>query len=125
MDAKIITKNSDSIVIQVEIPITKSMLTNEENIQKALNQAGLIATQDCLSEFDTDGSPIDVGNVRFTSKGKVSKIYQTPYGETTILRHVYQNSQGGATFCPLENDARIIVGSTPKFAKMVSSVATI
>ncbi len=35
-------------------------------------------------------------------------------------RHVYQSSQGGKTYCPLDRDARIIVSSTPKFAKMVS-----
>src|SRR5205085_9833655 len=49
------------------------------------------------------------------------KTYQTPYGEATVARHVYQTSEGGATFCPLERDARIIITSTPRFAKQVSS----
>jgi hypothetical protein len=39
---------------------------------------------------------------------------------TTVERHVSQSAQGGATYCPLDRDARIIVSSTPKFAKMVS-----
>lgn len=117
----IIEKNSKFIKIQIEIPITNSMLTTEENIQKALNEAGNEATGYVLTQFDTDGSPLKIGNIRYTSKGQVSKTYQTPYGEFTVARHVYQNSQGGATFCPLDNGARIIVGSTPKFSKMVSS----
>jgi Zn-finger protein len=121
MEAKIIEKKLNSIIIQVEIPITNSMLTTEEEIQKALNGAGIEATSYALQQFDTDGTPLKIDGLRYTTKGQVSKIYQTPYGEVKILRHVYQNSFGGATFCPLENEARIIVGSTPKFAKMVSS----
>jgi len=121
MKTKIIEKKLNSIVIQVEIPISKSMLTTEENIQSALNEVGLEATNYSLAQFDTDGIPLKIGSFRYTTKGQVSKIYQTPYGEVTIQRHVYQNKLGGATFCPLENDARIIVGTTPKFAKMVSS----
>ena len=33
---------------------------------------------------------------------------------------MYQSPKGGATFCPLESDARIIQGATPKLAKMLS-----
>ena len=39
---------------------------------------------------------------------------------TEVSRHVYQTSEGGATFCPLDRDARIIVSSTPRFAKQIS-----
>ncbi len=35
-------------------------------------------------------------------------------------RHVYQRSQGGKTFCPLDRGARIVVSSTPRFAKVIS-----
>jgi hypothetical protein len=38
-----------------------------------------------------------------------------------VNRHVYQRSVGGKTYCPLEREARIIVTSTPLFAKQVSS----
>ena len=38
-----------------------------------------------------------------------------------VLRHVYQRSGGGKTYCPLEREARIIITSTPLFAKQVSS----
>jgi hypothetical protein len=55
-----------------------------------------------------------------TSKGRVKKAYQTPYGEAWVKRHVYQTAKGGATFCPLETQARILNSATPKLAKMIS-----
>ena len=54
-------------------------------------------------------------------KGEQPKAYQTPYGEVIVNRHVYQRSCGGKTYCPLERDGRIIMTSTPFFAKQVSS----
>jgi len=97
-------------------------LESEEKVQTALNEAGSIVTGEALKcfGFDTDGSPIVFGGVRFTTKGQKAKSYQTPYGETEVLRHVYQTSQGGKTYCPLEQNARIFMTSTPRFAKIVS-----
>jgi len=120
MEAEIIIKNSKSITIQVTIPISEEMLTTEEAIQAGVNHAGKLATQHALSQFDTDGSPIKVGEKKYTSKGLQSKTYQCPFGEFELCRHVYQSNEGGSTYCPLDNDARILVFSTPKFAKMVS-----
>ena len=59
-------------------------------------------------------------NEKFTSKGKVEKEYQTPYGASKVSRHVYQRIRGGETFCPLDQKARIIITSTPRFAKQIS-----
>jgi hypothetical protein len=97
------------------------MLTKEEAIQIALNEPGNLATEYVLTQYDTDGSPVKVGEEKYTGKGQVSKIYQCPFGEFELCRHVYQSSEGGATCCPLEHDTRIIVCSTPKFSKSVSS----
>ena len=97
------------------------MLQTEEVIQEVLNEAGVLASKAALEQFDTDGSPIEIGGARWTSKGQEPKIYQTPYGEAVVARHVYQTSEGGATFCPLEREARIIITSTPRFAMQVSS----
>jgi hypothetical protein len=36
------------------------------------------------------------------------------------MRHVYQKSTGGETFCPLEVSGRIVITSTPKFAQQIS-----
>ncbi len=121
MKADLISRNQNEVVIKVSITMTASMLKTEESIQHSLNKAGCLATEIALSRYDTDGNPIMVNNEKFTSKGQIEKNYQTPYGEIKLPRHIYQNSLGGKTFCPLEKDAKIIVQSTPKFAKMASS----
>jgi len=120
MEAEIIKTGTNSITIQVTIPLSEEMLDTEEAIQRGVNQAGLLATQYALSQFDTDGSPIKVEKRKYTSKGSLSKTYQCPFGEFELCRHVYQSNEGGSTYCPLDNDARILIFSTPKFAKMVS-----
>ena len=121
MEAEIIKSDSNSVTIQVTIPLDKDMLSSEVSIQQFVNQAGLLATQYSLSRFDTDGTAITLGERKFTGKGQQSKTYQCPYGELELFRHVYQSNAGGNTYCPMDNDARILVYSTPKFAQMVSS----
>ena len=97
------------------------MLTSEEQIQASLNEAGSIATLSALKYLDTDGSAIEIAGKVMRTKGEQPKAYQTPYGEVIVNRHVYQRSGGGKTYCPLERDGRIIMTSTPFFAKQVSS----
>ena len=121
MAASVVAREENSITIQIQVRLSRSMLDTEEAIQNALNEAGVLATTAALEQFDTDGSPLEIGSTRWTSKGQEAKIYQTPYGEATVARHVYQTAEGGVTFCPLERDARIIITSTPRFAKQVSS----
>ena len=120
MDATIIARSPTSFTLQVEVPYNNSMLDFEETLQRRLNDAGVVATAEGLKQFDTDGSPITVGPVKFTTKGPVEKDYQTPYGVATVARHVYQSPDGGPTYCPLDRDARIVVTSTPRFAKVLS-----
>ena len=120
MSASIVARSETSFTVQVEIPYGSSMLDFEQAIQDRLNQAGVVATQEALQQFDTDGSPITIGSVKFTSKGPLPKEYQTPYGVATVARHVYQSPQGGKTYCPLDRDARIVTSSTPRFAKMIA-----
>ena len=120
MNATIITRTPTSFTLQVEVPYNDSMLDFEEVLQHRLNEAGVLATAEGLRQFDTDGAPITIGPVKFTSKGPVEKDYQTPYGVATVARHVYQSPQGGTTYCPLDRDARIVTSSTPRFAKMIA-----
>jgi hypothetical protein len=120
MTATIVSETADSLTLQVVIPFNRSMLEAENVIQDALNEAGTLATANFLKRFDTDGSPIVIGQTKLTSKGTVAKEYQTPYGATTVSRHVYQSTQGGKTFCPLERDARIVISATPRFAMQLS-----
>jgi len=120
MPATIIERQENAVTIQISIPLGRSMLDSEEAIQQALNQAGVLATAEALKQFDTDGSALEIGSTRWTSKGQEPKTYQCPYGEASVARHVYQTGEGGRTFCPLERDARIILTSTPRFAMQIS-----
>ena len=122
MEANITTRSATSFRIEVEIPYEfTSMLEAERIIQQQINKAGTLATGEALQQFDTDGSPIFVAGQKLTSKGPISKTYETPYGDVRIDRHVYQSAHGGRGYCPLEYHARIVTTATPKYAKMVSS----
>lgn len=120
MPATIISRDKEFITIQSKIRLSKSMLEGESQIQDGLNEIGTLATKELLKQFDADGTPIHFASMKMTSKGKITKQYQTPYGQVEIKRYVYQNSSGGTTFCPLDREARIIVSSTPRFAKQIS-----
>jgi hypothetical protein len=124
MATQLVNSSPGSITLQITVPFDRSMLDFETRLQQELNEAGTLATAEQLRRFDADGSPIQVGPTTLYSKGQLPKEYQTPYGAVAIDRHVYQSAQGGSTFCPLERDARIIVTSTPLFAKIVSSKVT-
>jgi hypothetical protein len=120
MTAAITKRDGDSVTVSVTVRLDGPMLESEEAIQDALNEAGTLLEQENLGRFDTDGSPIQVGPVRLTSKGRWPQVYETPYGPVQVERHVYQTAQGGKTYCPLENDARLILNATPRWAKVVS-----
>ena len=120
MATTIISESQELLVIQVEIPFGRPMLEGESLIQDALNDAGTLATDELLKQFDTNGAPIKFRSVKMTSKGLVTKQYQTPYVVAEIARHVYQTAEGGETFCPLDGNARIVVISTLRFAKQIS-----
>ena len=121
MGTQLLSIEGSQVTIEVTIDLSLSMLTSEENIQQSLNDAGCIATAAALKYLDTDGSAIEVAGEVMHTKGEQPKAYQTPYGEVVVERHVYQRSGGGKTYCPLEREARIIITSTPLFAKQVSS----
>ncbi len=121
MNANLKSIKGNTVTVEVKFELTDSMLETEDNILTSLNEAGCLATSEALHHFDTEGSKLVFGEILFFSKGQLPKKYQTPYGEVSIKRHVYQSNQGGSTFCPMERDARIVTTSTPRFAKMVSN----
>jgi len=121
MDALITSINETTFKVEIEFKYNKNMLTAEEGIQKALNQGGMLATQEMIKQYDTDGTPIIVAGTKLFSKGQERKELESPYGAFTVDRHVYQSSQGGATYVPLDVSSKLVRTSTPKFAKMVSS----
>jgi hypothetical protein len=121
MSAQLMSIEGSQIKIEVTIDLSRSMLTSEENIQNSINEVGQMATKAALKYLDTDGSPIEIAGKVMRTKGEQAKAYQSPYGQVVVERHIYQSSGGGKTYCPLEREARIIITSTPMFAKQVSS----
>jgi len=97
MPALLIEVKGSRVKIELTVELGRSMLDTEERIQEALNEAGCIASREALRYFDTDGSPIQIGPEIWRTKGQQPKLYQTPYGEVEVERHVYQRSGGGGT----------------------------
>ncbi len=121
MTAQILSSENQETQILITIQHGNSMLDFETSLQGSLNQAGTLGVEKQLEHMDTDGSPIKVGGIHMTSKNKKEpKVYETSWGAVKVPRYIYQSSQGGETFCPLDQNARIIVNSTPAFARMVS-----
>lgn len=116
-----IKKNGDEVSVTVTVKLAGSMNDMEVAIQSGLNGAGCLLTGEALSKFDTQGQPLKIGNTKFTAQQKSTKQYETPYGRIPVARYVYQTSKGGKTYCPLDDLARIIISSTPRFAQMIAS----
>jgi len=75
MSVKIINRNKTKLTLQIEIDLDEnSMLNSEELILTALNAAGNEATKVALLQFDTDGSPIEKDNKKWSSKGSKKKF---------------------------------------------------
>lgn len=114
------------VVTRIELPLGASMLEQEDAIQAAVNEAGLISTRILLESFDTQGQPLTVtaadGTAQhFTAKSqRVPKQMETPFGPLDQSRFVYQSSAGGACLVPLDVAACLLGAATPKFAQMVS-----
>lgn len=122
MGSKIINNHNGMLTIEMSFALGGSMLEMENAIQDELNKAGCLATAEALKTFDTNGDPISIAGVNLTArKEKIGQSYETPYGRIRVERFLYQSNDGGYTYCPLEDDARIFLTSTPRFAQMVSS----
>ena len=114
------SRNGNELTIEVKVNIGGSLLDAEDAIQNACNAVGRLATGKALENFDTDGRALHTGGIKWTAKPASEKKYQTPYGVVEIKRYTYQTSKGGKVWCPLEDNARIIRGGTPRLAKQVS-----
>jgi len=120
MPAKLIEQKGNTLKIQVTVELTGQMLTDEQALQQSLNEAGQAAMMPMLKQFDTNGEPIRVNGIKHTVKDYAPQTYETPYGPVQVERHTYQTSKGGRAYVPLENDARMVLNSTPRYGQMVS-----
>jgi len=121
MEPKVQAKDDGSLTISMTLPAASdqlSMLVQEEQLMQALNAVGRAGARHLLGGFDAQGQPLLHAARKWTSKGQMAKIYETPWGEVLLERYLYQHRGGGATRCPLETRARLVGGSaTPQLAR--------
>jgi hypothetical protein len=120
MPAKLIDQTDNKLTIQFTIELTGQMLKDEQALQKSLNEAGQVAMEPMIKQFDTNGEPIRVNGVKHTVKDYAPQTYETPYGPVQVKRYTYQTSKGGRAYVPLEEDGRMVLNSTPRYAQIVS-----
>jgi len=70
MSARIVKQDGGKVTIEVDMELNGSMLSQEEAIQLALNEAGKLATRAAAERFDTDGTAITHKGQRLSSKGR-------------------------------------------------------
>lgn len=121
MEPEVRTNSDGTVTFSITLPQASaelSMLAQEERLMAALNAVGRAGAKHLLTAFDADAQALVQDGRNWTSKGKVAKIYETPWGEVMLDRHLYQSSAGGVTICPLEGRARIVGGTaTPHLAR--------
>ena len=61
MSAKLVSVDGTKVKIEVVVELSNSMLTAEENIQKSLNPAGLMATEAALLKGRCDNNRPNCG----------------------------------------------------------------
>jgi hypothetical protein len=120
-----VTRSNGKIRMSFEIEFDEAcrpgdLLDAESHLQRLLNDTAVSVVGEMLSCYDTHGEPLQHHRQNWTSKGKSPQIYQCYGGPVTVERHVYQSSAGGAIWCPMEDRARLIAGSTPHFASIVT-----
>jgi len=120
MPAKLIEQKDTKLTIQFTVELTGQMLKDEQSLQQSLNEAGQVAMMPMIKQFDTNGESIRVNGIKHTVKDYAPQTYETPYGSVQVERHTYQTSKGGRAYVPLENDARMVLNSTPRYAQIVS-----
>lgn len=114
MEPKIQHNGDGTLTISITLPAAgahTSMLAQEERLLEAVNAVGRAGARHLLGGFDAPGTALLHAGRKWTSKGRVAKIYETPWGEVLVERHLYQRSCGGVTLCPLEKNARIVGGT--------------
>jgi len=83
--AEIIERNANELTIQVTVKLSGSLLEMENAILDSCNEMGCLATTEALQKFDTDGSPLKLGDTKLTARAKDNKTYQTPYGSVQLV----------------------------------------
>jgi hypothetical protein len=91
---QVVSRSGDELKIEVTLHLSGSLMEMEMEtaILEATNAVGRCATEEALGRFDTDGSPIRLGETKLTVRGRHPKVYQSPYGKIQLERYVYRAS---------------------------------
>jgi len=73
MAAQYKVESDGSMTITLKIHPTGNFLEQEEQISAAVAEVGRLASALTMKSYDTDGSPIISGNVKYTSRGEEKK----------------------------------------------------
>ena len=68
MSVELKSRNGNELTLEIKIDLSGSMLEAEEKIQAACNAVGSLSTEKALECFDTDGSPVVIGEKKIHSK---------------------------------------------------------
>jgi hypothetical protein len=112
------------LTFTIEVPAREHIgaaLDLERGLQQALNGIGQEVMAEALSRDDTEGEPIRFGSYSMTSKGRSPECYKTLFGEVALERHTDQSSDGGKTFCPLEQNARLCENASIGLCQILAS----
>lgn len=73
MTPEIKREDDGSLTFSVNVRLSGSLLEQEEEIARILNELGRKATAEALGGFDSNGDPVVVDNQKHTSKGTQKK----------------------------------------------------
>jgi hypothetical protein len=70
---RVARRSGDEATVEVTVRLSASLLEMEEAILEATDAVGRCATEEALRRFDTDSSPIRVGETKLTARGRNPK----------------------------------------------------
>ena len=70
MSVEVISREGNELTLQVKVDISGSMLEAEEKIQDACHALGSFSTARALEHFDTDGTPMIIGQKKIHGKNE-------------------------------------------------------
>jgi len=91
MEPKVQAHDDGTLTISITLPAASdavSMLAQEERLMEAINAVGRVGAAHLLAGFDAHGQPLLHAGRKWTSKGRVAKCYETPWGEVILDRHL-------------------------------------
>jgi patatin-like phospholipase/acyl hydrolase len=110
----------DNPPTQYSLTCKGSMMQMEEAAIELTNKVGTDVVGNMINLFDKDVKQFALNNIIWYNKGLHRKTYYSSFGSLSVFRHLYQNRNGGCSYIPLDDKARIVNHSTPRLAKTLA-----